>query len=367
MLNVVGVEARTPDCRIERVSMAEKTDAKFRSQGAYALARLTVKQLEEQRVWPTPINYELWSQVISEPNGPLAREVDRLRSSGEPITDELVERLATTYLPRGRLSEQIRDTGQALSRELASAEQAIRSAQESSESFSSQLELTSRTLETSPTSSTLKSVVADLSDATRRMQEQNATVEKALAASTSEVVMLREQLEAIRKEAATDPLTRLANRRAFDEVMEKTRTEAIRTGSFFCLALLDIDYFKKFNDTWGHQTGDQVLRYVASVIRKRCTPPRFAARFGGEEFAIILPGEHLFGAISMVETILRDVSAAKIRRRSTNDDLGVITLSAGIASYRVGDTVHGLIERADASLYAAKRRGRNRLVVEGDG
>ncbi|MFM8939447.1 MAG: GGDEF domain-containing protein, partial [Phenylobacterium sp.] len=109
------------------------------------------------------------------------------------------------------------------------------------------------------------------------------------------------------------------------------------------------------------------LRYVASVIRKRCTPPRFAARLGGEEFAIILPGENLFEAIPMVETILRDISAAKIRRRSTNDDLGVVTLSAGIAGYRVGDTVHGLIERADASLYAAKRRGRNRLVVEGDG
>jgi diguanylate cyclase len=178
--------------------------------------------------------------------------------------------------------------------------------------------------------------------------------------------MLREQLEEIRKEAATDPLTRLANRRAFDEAIERIRTEAIETGDFFCLVLLDIDHFKKFNDTWGHQTGDQVLRYVAGVIRKRATPPRFAARFGGEEFAIILPRENLFETTPLVERILRDVSAANIRRRSTNDNLGVITLSAGIAGYRAGDTVHGLIERADASLYMAKRRGRNRFVVESE-
>lgn len=346
--------------------MAEEMDAKFRSPEAYELARLALDQLESQRVWPTPINYELWSHVIAEPNGPLALELERLRLAGEPITDDLAERLASNYLPKGRLSEQIRDTGQALSRELASAEQAIRTAQESSESFSTRLEETSRTLENDPTGPALQGVVADLTDATKQMQAQNASVERALAASTSEVAMLREQLEEIRKEAATDPLTRLANRRAFDEAIERIRAEAIATGDFFCLVLLDIDHFKKFNDTWGHQTGDQVLRYVASVIRKRATPPRFAARFGGEEFAIILPRENLFETTPLVERILRDVSAANIRRRSTNDNLGVITLSAGVAGYRAGDTVHDLIERADASLYKAKRRGRNRFVVESE-
>ena len=346
--------------------MAEEMDAKFRSPEAYELARLALEQLESQRVWPTPVNYELWSHIIAEPSGPLAQELERLRLAGEPVTDDLAERLASIYLPKVRLSEQIRDTGQALSRELASAEQAIRTAQESSESFSTRLEETSRTLESDPSGPALQGVVADLTDATKQMQAQNASVERALAASTSEVAMLREQLEEIRKEAATDPLTRLANRRAFDEAIERVRAEAIETGDFFCLVLLDIDHFKKFNDTWGHQTGDQVLRYVASVIRKRATPPRFAARFGGEEFAIILPRENLFETTPLVERILRDVSAANIRRRSTNDNLGVITLSAGIAGYRAGDTVHGLIDRADASLYKAKRRGRNRFVVESE-
>jgi len=346
--------------------MAEDLDSRFRSPEAYELARMALERLESHRVWPTPINYELWSHVIADPNGHLARELERLMVSGEPITDDLAEQLASTFQPRGRLSEQIRDTGQALSRELATAEQAIRSAQETSETFSTRLEETSRTLESDPTSTALQGVVANLSDATREMQAQNASVERALAASTSEVAMLREQLEVIRKEAATDPLTRLANRRAFDERIEQARADADAKGEFFCLVLLDIDHFKRVNDNFGHLIGDEVLRYVASVIRKRVLPPRFAARFGGEEFALILPGESLFEASPLVNAILKDVSATSIRRRSTNDNLGIITLSAGIAGYRAGDSIHELIERADASLYRAKRRGRNRLVVEGD-
>ena len=345
--------------------MAEDLESRLRSPEAYALARQALEQLEGQRVWPTPLNYEIWAYVLTAPDSPLAKELKRIHETGQPITEEVAETLAA-FLPRNRLSEQIRDTGQALSRELASAEQAIRSAQETSETFSTRLEETSRSLEAEPSSAALQGVVADLSDATRQMQAQNAEVERALAASTSEVAMLREQLEEIRKEAATDPLTRLANRRAFDEEIERVRAEAESRGDDFCLVLLDIDHFKKFNDTWGHQTGDQVLRYVASIIRKRVNAPRFASRFGGEEFAIILPGESLFEASPLVNAILKDVSSASIRRRSTNDNLGIITLSAGIASYRAGDSVHDIIERADANLYTAKRRGRNRLVIEGD-
>ena len=175
--------------------MAEDIDSRFRSPEAYELARMALEQLESIRVWPTPVNYELWSHVIAEPNGPLARELERIMATGEPITDDLAEKLASAYLPKARLSDQIRDTGQALSRELATAEQAIRSAQESSETFSTRLEETSRSLQNDASGSALQGVVADLSDATREMQAKNASVERALAASTSEVAMLREQLE----------------------------------------------------------------------------------------------------------------------------------------------------------------------------
>ena len=95
----------------------------------------------------------------------------------------------------------------------------------------------------------------------------------------------------VRRDATTDGLTNLANRKAFDEELERACADADADGAPLPLAVLDIDHFKNFNDTWGHQTGDQVIRYVASVIGRVGAPPRFAARYGGEEFAMIFSGE----------------------------------------------------------------------------
>src|SRR5690606_32949485 len=133
-------------------------------------------------------------------------------------------------------------------------------------------------------------------------------------------------------------------------------------GQRLTLALLDIDHFKLFNDNWGHQTGDQVLRYVASVIGRLGAPPRFAARFGGEEFAMLLPGDTAETALGLLTDIREEISSRKLKRRSTDEDLGAITVSAGMAQRRPGETGHGLMERADAALYVSKRSGRNRVT-----
>ena len=115
----------------------------------------------------------------------------------------------------------------------------------------------------------------------------------------------------------------------------------------------------RFNDTWGHQTGDQVLRYVSTVLSNICGKTRFAARFGGEEFAIIFPGEGAGVVMAALESIRNDVASRALRRRSTNDDLGSVTVSAGFAQRRKGETAASLLERADAALYESKRAGRN--------
>ena len=128
--------------------------------------------------------------------------------------------------------------------------------------------------------------------------------------------------------------------------------------------MLDIDHFKSFNDTWGHQTGDQVIRYVASVIgRVGGTGVRFAARYGGEEFAVIFPGERREEARAALEAAREEISSRTLKRRSTNEDLGAITLSGGVAQHRPGEPPASLIEAADGALYAAKRGGRNRITL----
>jgi diguanylate cyclase len=128
------------------------------------------------------------------------------------------------------------------------------------------------------------------------------------------------------------------------------------------LAVLDIDHFKNFNDSWGHQTGDQVIRFVASVIGRVGAPPRFAARYGGEEFAMIFARETAAQVERTLHDIREEVASRRLKRRSTNEDLGAVTLSAGFAERRPAETPSALMERADAALYESKRSGRNRVT-----
>ncbi len=130
--------------------------------------------------------------------------------------------------------------------------------------------------------------------------------------------------------------------------------------------MTDIDHFKKFNDTFGHLTGDQVLRLVAVSIKQNVKGLDTAARFGGEEFAIILPGCDLVGATQVAEQVRKAVQARELVKRSTGENLGRVTISVGVATFRKEDTPVTIVERADAALYAAKRGGRNMVVTESD-
>lgn len=342
--------------------MSGDIETRLRGPGAYTLAREAVNAMEAHQVWPTAVNFELWTHYVAEPDSALAREIARLISAGEAFTDTLADELAATFLPKARLNEQIRDAGDALTKELKAVSRAIESAQKSSEIYGQTLATASRSLTTVEQPIDLKDMVDTLSAATKRIQRENKSLEKRLSESTSEVAKLREHLEQVRRDATTDGLTNLANRKAFDEELERACADAEAQGQSLTLAVIDIDHFKTFNDTWGHQTGDQVIRYVASVIGRVGAPPRFAARYGGEEFALIFPRESAATAAEVLEEIREEVSSRMLKRRSTNDDLGAVTVSAGLAELRRGESAHSLMERSDNALYVSKRSGRNRVT-----
>jgi diguanylate cyclase len=336
-------------------------ETSLRGPDAYRLARRAVDLMERHQVWPTALNFELWTHYVADPEGALARELTRLIAMGEPMTELVCEELAATYLPKARLNEQIRDAGDLLSKELESVSKAIQNAQKSNTAFGKHLAGVSKELNTQGDVEAIKAVVSNLADATRRVHKENQSLEKRLADSTAEVDRLREHLEQVRRDATTDGLTNLANRKAFDDELDRACAEADEAGSSICLAVLDIDHFKGFNDTWGHQTGDQVIRYVASVIGRVAAMPRFAARYGGEEFAMIFPRESSAVVAATLEEIRIEVSSRMLKRRSTNEDLGTITISSGFAERRPRESGHSVMERADAALYASKRSGRNKV------
>jgi diguanylate cyclase len=339
--------------------MSADIETSLRAPKAYELARQAIAAMEAHQVWPTALNFELWVHYVAAKDSPLGAEIDQMLQAGEPFTDSVGETLAAKFLPKQKLSGEILDAGDALSKELDSVTRAIVSARESSEAYDQELAQASESLAGEDTGQ-IKTMVDTLTQATQRVRQENQTLESQLADTTAEVGRLREHLEQTRREAMTDGLTSLANRKAFDEALERACEQAEAEGGTLSLAVLDIDHFKAFNDTWGHQTGDQVLRYVASVIGRCGAEPRTAARYGGEEFALIFPGEGARTAIAVLEEIRAEVSSRVLKRRSTNEDLGAVTLSAGLAERHPGEASASLVERADAALYASKRGGRNR-------
>lgn len=344
--------------------MSKDLDSILRSPKAYDWARKAIEAMESNRVWPTTLNFELWLHYVAAKDGDVATEIDSVLSSGQHFTEQVAEQIAEKHLPHAKLSGEILDAGKSLTQELESVSRALESARESSEAYGQQLASASASLEHDENADAVRAMVETLSVATAKVRDENKTLESQLADTNDELGRLKQHLEQARREAMTDSLTMLSNRKAFDETFESACSHAVATGEPLALAILDIDHFKKFNDTWGHQTGDQVIRFVASVIGRAASEGRrFSARYGGEEFAVIFPGETSRSAMTILETVREEISSRILKRRSTNEDLGAITISIGIADHHGNEHPTSLLDRADGALYASKNGGRNRTSI----
>jgi len=212
----------------------------------------------------------------------------------------------------------------------------------------------------------VKVIVESLVTSTREMRETNKALEDRLTLSKSEISNLQQSLEAIRAESLTDPLTGLGNRKYFDRSIEIAVQNALANGEPLSLLMFDIDHFKSFNDSYGHLTGDQVLRLVGMSLKQTIKGQDITARYGGEEFVVLLPNTALRQALTVADHIRRAIMSKELKKKSTGEILGRVTISVGVSMLKPDDDTDSLIERADACLYAAKRNGRNRVVCEAD-
>ena len=325
----------------------------------YACAREALDLMQVCDAPPTPQNYELWLIYTQDRAGPLAREIDDVRRRGGGFTEEVSDDLASRHLARHRLSQELRNAGELLKTQLDDVGRAIDAAQVSSRGYGRTLTAAVQELGALTEGAAVQRLAEHLAQATRRVEREHAGLADLLTRSTCEVRRLREHLEQVRRDALTDALTGLPNRKAFDEVLERGCADDATP----VLAVIDIDHFKTFNDTWGHQTGDQVIRYVASVVRRLGTAPRLAARYGGEEFTLLFPTEGLDHAARILNEVRGQIASRMLKRRSTDEDLGAVTISIGLAGRLPGENAEALMERADAALYTSKRAGRNRLTL----
>ena len=197
-------------------------------------------------------------------------------------------------------------------------------------------------------------------DASSPTAERIRALQDLVSSSAALIERLRQDLAQTRDDAARDALTGLANRRGFDAALRLVSEQP----ADMCLLILDIDHFKRFNDTHGHPLGDAVLRMVARVISDEIRTCDIAARHGGEEFAVILPGASLTVGSAIAEEIRRVLEHRGIHDRGTGKQFTSVTCSVGVARYRSGEPVEALVERCDQALYRAKHGGRNRVETE---
>ena len=210
---------------------------------------------------------------------------------------------------------------------------------------------------------TVQLILRDIMGETGRMLRHAQRLETRLQESCAEIRDLRQDLRAAWRDARTDALTGLANRRQFDMELRIAAAQAAENGRPSCLLLADIDHFKGFNDRHGHALGDSVLKLVAHILRSNVKGRDLVARYGGEEFAVMLPATHLPDAESLARRLREIVASREVKVKQNGASLGRVTLSIGVTDLKPGDRPASALGRADAALYAAKSAGRDRVVV----
>ncbi len=321
--------------------------------------RLALLYLTRHGIPPSPLNYRLGYDSISGSNEELRKALETLLAEpGTPSEEALWDIYQRYFTQDEKALDAIR---QELRRVILSVQKEFEVSGGNLSVYAGSLSRFAGLLDSSDPSDDLLVEVEKVIEDTRAMEQSQKQLNSQIFDVLNEVSELRRELDQLKEEALTDALTGISNRKAFDAALEQAILSSRDNKTPFSVLVADIDHFKKFNDSHGHLVGDKVLRFVASTL-KRCTKGRdMVARFGGEEFAVILPQTSLSGAHAVAEQIRRTVSAGKLRKKSDDEVYGNVTISIGATQFYASDMPSTLIDRADRALYRAKNRGRNRV------
>lgn len=312
-----------------------------------------------------PDNFQIFYTYVAGTNSALCQLIDILRSNHREFDELQCQEIHTRFFQSTNESEIIERISNDLRTQLGTILETVQTVGVDTHQYSKALDhFCTYVGDKNRDLSNLEQALHTLLGATREMEGVNKILENRLHSSSSEISKLREDMENLKREAMTDGLTGIANRKAFDARLRDGVMLAMEEGEPLCLLLLDIDHFKNFNDTHGHQVGDQVIRLMAESLKRNVKGKDTAARYGGEEFAIILPSTSLDRATQFADQLRRYIESRRVVSRNDHTTVGKVTVSIGAAEFRPGEPVAKLVDRADQALYFAKANGRNQVANE---
>lgn len=317
------------------------------------------KLLFDNGLQPNPINFELCHRYLTGRDRDLIAMVDRAIREGGGLTGKAVETIMAQRDSRMSADDLERMTVD-FSGVIDHASTIVSRSGQEARNYGAALASTAAVLEDG---AHLTPTVDALMGLTRSMIDKARAAENELQRTEIQMKALRDDLAVAQRTANSDPLTGLPNRRAFDQHLRAALERARRTRSPMSLAICDIDHFKVFNDTHGHQIGDEVIKFVGTSLARSGQADMFVARYGGEEFVAVFDRLAPAEAGTLLDKVRAAIASRELKVTNTGQSLGKLTFSAGIAAFESQDSPGSILKRADEALYRAKEAGRNRVLI----
>ena len=321
--------------------------------------RLTLPLINKHKAAATPVNYAVWYEYVSGENLALTNAIDNLLGKNQPITAAISQALYEKYVLM-EMPKRLETTNTGLKLVVDNTLDNITEVESTTNQCLSGFSNSQIALEECEDINDLKGLLSGILDDTNKMSQTSSALKNNLKEYAQEISRLKQELSAVKEFAKSDALTGLLNRGAFnDELLNACNSDNTETA----LLLFDIDHFKNINDSFGHLLGDKVIQYFAGLLKTNTPEGCIAARYGGEEMAMILIQQSESEAFKLAEKIRLSFASSRLKRRGRDDTIGQITVSVGISMIKPNDAPADIIERADNALYQAKESGRNQVII----
>lgn len=325
-------------------------------------ASATLDVLREYNFSPVPEVFHVWFVYFADENPDIFRALDLARQQGTPIEEKQLFDLYQRFILHPQMAEFLLQGMDDFADVVDHSEHSIGSVSTELTVYGNVLEEVGAVLQQGGKKMEILNLVARQ---TRHIRQSVTALSDQLETYHQKIADLQVELQKAREQSFTDGLTRVSNRLHFEQLLNGLAgdldTEA--SNQPFCLLMIDLDQFKQINDRFGHRVGDEILVLLAGILKSSVKGRDTVARYGGDEFAVLLPQSRLDEAKSLAQELCSSVRGREVRAKSSGTSFGHMTVSIGVAEYQKGEGAASLIDRTDAALYQAKEAGRDQYSV----